>query len=169
MANEKMISGLQTIVTGLSQGATGHQIQSRVFANAGFAKLADKYAEHAEEERGYVSKCIDRLLDLGCDVKPEAPVCKDSVEPQSAAQAPEFFYQASVFKDPVEYLEYDLQTSIDGLVWLKEIVEAAREDYTTFDMLKDYYQDEEEDMYWAQEQLDLIECIGRQNWLVRQL
>lgn len=173
MANEKMISGLQTIVTGLSQGATGHQIQSRIFANAGFTKLADKYAEHAEEERGYVTKCIDRLLDLGCDVKleakGEAPVCKDPVESQSAARAPEFFYQASVFKDPVEYLKYDLQVSIDGLAWLKEIVEAAREDYTTFDMLKDYYQDEEEDMYWAQEQLDLIECIGKQNWLIQQL
>ncbi|MDY2983697.1 MAG: ferritin-like domain-containing protein [Synergistes jonesii] len=151
MANEKMISGLQTIVTGLSQGATGHQIQSRIFANAGFTKLADKYAEHAEEERGYVTKCIDRLLDLGCDVKLEAKG------------------EAPVCKDPVEYLKYDLQVSIYGLAWLKEIVEAAREDYTTFDMLKDYYQDEEEDMYWAQEQLDLIECIGKQNWLIQQL
>ena len=151
MANEMVIAGLQLIVTNLSQQADGHQIQSRIFANEGFSKLADKYAEHAEEERGYVAKCIDRLLDLGCDVKLEAK-----------AEAP-------VFKDPVEFLKYDLQVSIDGLAGLKGMVQAAIDDYTTFDILKAYYQDEEEDMFWSQGQLELIECIGKQNWLIRQL
>lgn len=151
MANEKVIEGLQAIVTGLSQQADGHQLQSRIFASEGFSKLADKYAEHAEEERGYVGKCIDRLLDLGCDVKLEAKAA------------------APVCKDPVDWVKYDLQVSIEGLAWLKEIVEAAREDYTTYDILKAYYQDEEEDMYWGQAQLELIECIGKQNWLLQQL
>lgn len=151
MANEKVIAGLQAIVTGLSQQADGHQIQSRIFASEGFSKLAEKYAEHAEEERGYVTKCIDRLLDFGCEVKLEAKA------------------EASVCKDPVEWVKYDLQVSKDGLAWLKEIVEAARDDYSTFDILKEYYQDEEEDMYWGEAQLELIECIGKQNWLLQQL
>ena len=77
--------------------------------------------------------------------------------------------EGSVCKDPVEWIKYDLQVSIAGLAWLKEIMEAAREDYTTFDILKAYYQDEEEDMYWGQAQLDMIECIGKQNRLLRQL
>ncbi len=51
----------------------------------------------------------------------------------------------------------------------KDIVEKAREDFTTYDLLKEYYQDEEEDMYWGEEQLDLIEMIGKENWLVKQL
>ncbi|MBR6874596.1 MAG: hypothetical protein IKN17_13960 [Ruminococcus sp.] len=34
-----------------------------------FSKLGEKYAEHAAEERGYVDKCIDRILDLGGEVK----------------------------------------------------------------------------------------------------
>ena len=38
-----------------------------------------------------------------------------------------------------------------------------------YDILKKYYQDEEEDMYWGEAQLELIECIGKQNWLIRQL
>ena len=151
MANEKVIAGLQTIVTDLAQQADGHQIQSRIFASMGFSKLADKYAEHATEERGYVDKAIDRLLDFGCDVKLEAKK------------------EAPVCKDPVEWIKYDLQVSKDGLAWLKELVEAARDDYTTFDFLKEYYQDEEEDMYWAEAQLELIECIGKQNWLLQQL
>src|SRR3712207_7865778 len=69
MANEKVIAGLQTIVTDLAQQADGHALQSRVFASEGFTKLAEKYAEHASEERGYVEQCTDRLLDLGVDVK----------------------------------------------------------------------------------------------------
>ena len=68
-----------------------------------------------------------------------------------------------------EEKSYDLQVSIDGLAWLKELTEAARDDYSTFDILKAYYQDEEEDMYWGQAQLEMIECIGKQNWLLRQM
>lgn len=149
--NEKVIAGLQVIVTELSQQADGHAIQSRIFASEGFTKLADKYAAHAAEERGYVDKCIDRILDLGGEVKLEAKK------------------EAPLYKDPVEWVKYDLQVSRTGLSWLAALVEEARTDYTTFDLLKKYYQDEEEDMYWGETQLELIECIGRQNWLVQQL
>ena len=151
MANETVIAGLQAIVTGLSQQADGHQLQSRIFASEGFTKLAEKYASHASEERAYVDKCADRLLDLGVDVKLEDKV------------------QAPLFKNPFDYIKYDLEVSISGLAWLKDIVEQAREDYTTYDILKEYYQDEEEDMYWGEAQLELIECIGKQNWLLQQL
>ena len=148
---EQIIAGLQAIVTDLSQQADGHAIVSRVFAAQGFSKLAEKYAEHATEERGYVEKCIDRILDLGGKVKneqkAEKPVCKD----------------------PVDWVKCDLQISKDGLAALGQLVEAARDDYTTFDILKAYYQDEEEDLYWAEAQLELIEVIGKQNWLLQQL
>lgn len=149
--NDKVIEGLQTIVTELSQQADGHLIQSRIFAAQGLNKLAEKYEEHAAEERGYVVKCIDRLIDLGCEVKLEAKKC------------------APICKDAVEYLKHDLQVSKDGLAWLKEIVCAAQDDLTTFDLLKAYYQDEEGDMYWAEQQLALIELIGKQNWFAKQI
>lgn len=150
MANEKVIAGLQTIVTDLAQQADGHQIQSLVFANEGFSKLADKYAQHAAEERDNVGKCAARLLDLGCKVKLEA-------KPEQP-----------VYEDPVEWIKYDLQVSKDGLAWLKDLTEAARDDYKTYDILKAYYEDEEDDMYWGENQLALIERIGQQNWLVTQ-
>ena len=148
---EKILEGLQVIVTDLAQQADGHAIQSRIFNAAGFTKLGAKYAEHAEEERGYVDQCIDRILDLGGEVKNGAK------------------REAPVYTDPVEWLKYDRQVSIDGLAWLKTLVEEARGDYTTFDILNKYYQDEEEDLYWADAQLALMECIGVQNWLIQQL
>ena len=149
--DNKVICGLQTIVTQLSQQADGHLIQARIFASQGLTKLAKQYEEHAAEERGYVVKCIDRLIDLDCEVKLEAK------------QA------APIICDAAEYLKHDLQVSKDGLAWLKEIVCAAQDDPTTFDILRDYYKDEEGDMYWAEQQLALVELIGKQNWLVKQL
>jgi bacterioferritin len=151
MANENIIKGLQAIVTDLAQQADGHAIQSKIFGSLGFSKLADKYAEHATEERGYVDKCIDRILDLGGEVKNEDKQATPT------------------YTDPVEWIKYDLKVSVDGLASLKELVECSRSDYNTYDILSDYYKDEEEDMYWGQQQLDLIAKIGVQNWLTKQL
>ena len=151
MSKEKIIADLQVIVTDLAQQADGHLIQSRIFAAKGFSKLAEKYAEHATEERGYVEKCIDRILDLGGKVK---------LENKKAGE---------VFENPIDWVKHDLQVSVDGLAWLKGVLDNAKDDVTTYDLLKDYYKDEEEDMYWGEQQLELIECIGGQNWILQQL
>ncbi len=44
-----------------------------------------------------------------------------------------------------------------------------KDDPTTYDILEAYLADEEEDLYWSQEQIKMIEMIGRQNWLVKQM
>ena len=147
----KILAGLQTIVTDLAQQADGHELQARIFASQGFTKLADKYTDHAKEERGYVDKCADRILDLGGELKLGEK--KD----------------APLFTDAIEYIKYDLKVSKDGLAWLAELVEEARSDYTTYDILKEYYQDEETDMYEAEGLLELVEKIGAQNWYAQQL
>ncbi len=146
-----IIAGLQGIVTELSQQADGHIIQSKIFAGEGFTKLADKYSEHATEERGYVEQCIDRILDLGGEVKIEAK------------QA------APTYKDPIEWVKYDLEVSKTGLAGLAKLIEAAIKDPVTFEILVAYYKDEEEDLHWGEQQLELIEMIGKQNWLLQQL
>ena len=135
----------------MAQQADGHLIQSRIFAAKGFSKLAEKYAEHATEERGNVEKYIDRILDLGGKVKLENKK------------------ECEVFENPVDFVKYDLKVSVDGLAWLKTVLDNAKDDVTTYDMLKDYYKDEEADMYWGEQQLELIECIGVQNWILQQI
>ncbi len=148
---ERIISQLQMIVTELSQQALGHNIQSKIFKSKGFAKLAEKYAEHFKEEMGYVDRCVDRIIDLGGQVKNEAKK------------------ETKVYEDVVEWLKYDLQVSKNGLELLSTIIKECEDDISTYDLLRDYYKDEEEDMYWSQGQLELIEAIGLQNWLVQQL
>ena len=74
-----------------------------------------------------------------------------------------------IFENPVDCIKYDLQVSISGLKLVKNMLNDTRDDLTTFDLLKDYYKDEEEDMYCGEQQLEVIETIGLQNWLIKQM
>ena len=151
MNKQKSIEVLQAYATGLAAQSLQHKIESKVFAAQGFAKLGEKYAEHAEEEMDWVDKFIDRIIDLGGQPKVEAapamPVCND----------------------PVEYIKADLAVSVKEVPALMELTSSLADDFKTYDILRDYALDEEEDMYWSQGQLELIEKIGLQNWLVQQL
>ena len=49
------------------------------------------------------------------------------------------------------------------------LVSAASNDLVTYYLLKDYYKNEDDDLQWAQQQLDLIDTVGYQNWLTQQL
>lgn len=148
---EQIKAGLQMIITQLGQQADGHELEAIILGNKGYAALQEKYAGHAAEERSWIDKCANRLMDLGGTVK---------LEDKKGA---------SVSEDPIEWIKYDRQVSIDGLQGLAKLVELARCDYTTYDILKAYYEDEEQDLYWDDQQLELIEKIGPQEWLYRQL
>ena len=52
---------------------------------------------------------------------------------------------------------------------LMKCMEGVKDDPLTYDLLKDYLKDEEEDLYWSQGAVELIEKIGNQNWLLLQL
>lgn len=151
MNTELSLQLLQAYATGLAAQSMQHKVQSKVFASKGYTKLAEKYAGHSEEEMAWVDKFIDRILDLGGDAKVEA----------APAQ--------TIYSDPVEFLKADHEVSVREVPNLGKATLAVAEDLTTFDLLKGYYQDEEEDMGWMQQQLDLIEVIGKQNWLIKQL
>ena len=151
MDNQKSIQALQAYATGLAAQSLQHKVQSKIFASQGFSKLGEKYAEHAEEEMGWVDKFIDRIIDLGGTPKVEA-----------APAMP-------VTDDPVEYIKADLETSVREVPILMQLTTSLSDDFKTYDILRDYALDEEEDMYWSQDQLELIGKIGLQNWLVKQL
>ena len=113
--------------------------------------MGDKYINHFTEEMGWVEKFVDRILDLGGEVKFDGAKARDLV----AA--------------PVDYIKSDLAIQEKGVEMLYKCMAELRDDPTTYDIMKAYLADEEEDLYWSQEQLELIEMIGVQNWLVKQL
>jgi bacterioferritin len=151
MDKNQSIAVLQAYATGLAAQSLQHKIQGKIFADQGYTKLGEKYAEHAAEEMGWVDQFIERILDLG-----------GTPEVQAAPAMP-------VFTDPVEYIKSDVQVSHEQVPILQQVVISRTEDLKTYDILKAYALDEEEDMLWSETQLDLIGKIGLQNWLVKQI
>lgn len=151
MDNQKSIEALQFFVTGLSEGAFVHKVQGQLLSSQGFKTLGQKYVDHYNEEMGWVEKFIDRILDLGGCPKVEKHEARELV------------------CDPMEYIKADLAIQVQGVDILRKCMATVIEDPTTYDMLKAYLLDEEEDLFWSEEQIDLIEKIGYQNWLVKQL
>lgn len=151
MDTKKSIEALQFFVTGLSNGAFTHKVQGQVIKSQGFNKLGDKYVSHYDEEMGWVSKFIDRILDLGGEVKVENRPAMDIVA------------------DPVAYIKCDLQRQTEGLEVLRKCMATITEDVVTYDIFKDYLKDEEEDLFWSRNEMDLIGKLGEQNWLLSKL
>lgn len=151
MDSKKSIEALQFFATGLTEGALVHKLQGQIFKSQGFTKLGQKYIDHFNEEMGWVEKFYDRIIDLGGDVKFEG--AKDRV----------------LCCDPVAYVKADLDIQKAGVELLYKCMETLTGDPTTYDIMKGYLADEEEDLYWSQEALELVEKIGEQNWLIRQL
>ena len=51
---------------------------------------------------------------------------------------------------------------------MMKCMDGVKDDPSTYDILKDYLKDEEEDFYWSQGAVELIKKIGAQNWLLLQ-
>ncbi len=151
MDAKKSIKALQFFVTGLTEGALVHKMQGQVFNAMGFSKLGQKYIDHFNEEMEWVEKFVGRILDLGGEVKFEGAKTRE------------------IISNPVEYIKADLEIQKAGVEMLYKCCEGLINDPTTYDIMKTYLADEEEDLYWSQGALEIIECIGAQNWLIRQL
>lgn len=151
MDKSKSIEALQFFTTGLSNGAFVHKVQGQILKSAGFNKLGDKYIAHYDEEMAWVTKFIDRLLDLGGEIKVE--------------QRPE----VDLVSDPVAYVKCDLQRQNEGIEVLRKCLAGLADDPTTYDIMKEYLKDEEDDLYWSEETVELIDKLGEQNWLLTQL
>ena len=141
----------QMIVNELTTGAYVHKMQGLLFKSQGFDKLGQKYIDHYTEEMEWVEKYANRMLDLGC--VPEVNICK----------------QGKLIEDAKAYIEADLKIQREGVESLYQMMPALACDPTTYDITKAYLLDEEGDQYWDEEQLDMIEKIGYQNWLLKMM
>ena len=141
----------QMIVNELSGSSFVHKMQGLLFKSQGFEKLGQKYLDHFAEEQEWIEKYANRMMDLGCT--PQVDISNKS----------------ALIEDPKAYIEADLKLQREGVEKLYQLMPALAADPTTYDITKAYLLDEEEDLYWDEEQLALIDNIGLQNWLVKQL
>lgn len=141
----------QMIVNELSGSSFVHKMQGLLFKSIGYEKLGQKYLDHYAEEQEWIEKYANRMMDLGCT--PEVNVC----------------HKSALVVDPKQYIEADLKLQREGVDKLYQLMPALANDPTTYDITKAYLADEEEDQYWDEQQLDLIDKLGYQNWLLRQM
>ncbi len=142
---------MQQVINELTGSSFVHKMQGQLFKSQGFTKLGEKYMSHYTEEMGWVEKFTDRMLDLGC--VPQVKVCNET----------------ALINDAVEYIKADMLLQREGVESLYKVMPLLANDPTTYDIMKAYLADEEEDLYWDEEQLELVAQIGRQNWLVKQM
>ncbi|MBR1941183.1 MAG: hypothetical protein IJ845_07620 [Bacteroidaceae bacterium] len=151
MDAKKSIEALQFFATGLTEGALVHKLQGQIFKAKGFSKLGQKYVDHFTEEMEWVEKFNERILDLGGEIKAEGAKSRELIA------------------NPIDYIKEDLKIQVAGVDLLYKCMETLKDDPTTYDIMKGYLKDEEEDLYWSQGAVELIECIGVQNWLFTQV
>lgn len=151
MDAKKSIEALQFFATGLTEGALVHKLQGQIFKAKGFSKLGQKYVDHFTEEMEWVEKFNERILDLGGEIKAEGAKSRELIA------------------NPIDYIKEDLKIQVAGVDLLYKCMETLKDDPTTYDIMKGYLKDEEEDLYWSQGAVELIECIGVQNWLFAQV
>ena len=151
MDAKKSIEALQFFATGLTEGALVHKLQGQIFKAKGFSKLGQKYVDHFSEEMEWVEKFNKRILDLGGEIKAEGAKPRDLIA------------------NPIDYIKEDLKIQVAGVDLLYKCMETLKDDPTTYEIMKGYLKDEEEDLYWSQGAVELIECIGVQNWLFTQV
>lgn len=151
MDAKKSITTLQYFATELTGGALLHRLQGQVFRAQGFTKLADKYISHYNEEMEWVGKFVDRILELGGQVKDEG------TKPYE------------VITDPIVYVRADVPVQKAGVEMLHKSIEPLRDDPITYQIFLEYAADEEEDLCWSKGAVRMMDTIGEQNWLATQI
>lgn len=59
------------MATYVMQNANRHDRQALIFGSCGFSKLEQKYKQHGNEEREYALKMLERIIELGFEIKHE--------------------------------------------------------------------------------------------------
>ena len=99
----------------------------------------------------WVEKFAHRILDLGGEIKIEA--------------TPE----TKVFEDIREYLKSEKKVSEEGIAQVSALMPVFASDFVAYEDMKAYLIDEDEDLQETNQDLELIELIGKRNWLVQKL
>ncbi len=74
-----------------------------------------------------------------------------------------------MYDDIVEYLKREKKVSEDGIAQVTELMPTFAADFVAYEDMKAYLIDEDADLQETNQDLELIELIGVQNWLVQKL
>ena len=152
--NKKVIKVLNTLLTGELSAADQYFVHSRMYHDWGLDKLYERIAHESKEELEHANELIQRILFL--EGTPDV-ASRDSLK---------------IGSDVPSMLENDLKIELEVVSALKKAIKLTEQeqDYRTREILEVLLKDTEEDhTYWLEKQLGLIEKIGLENYLQKQI
>lgn len=151
--NAEVIGVLQEVLSAELTAVNQYFIHARMNENWGYKKLAEHIRKESIEEMMHAQKVIDRILYF------------DGAPNMSK------YMKINVGKDVPEQFRNDLAVEYQAVPRLNKGIEVARAigDNGTRALLEAILEEEEEHVDWLEAQLGLIEEIGVENYLARQI
>jgi bacterioferritin len=152
--NEKVIAKLNDLLADELTAINQYMVHSEMCANWGYGRLHEKIEERAIVEMKHAEKLIERILFFD-----------DAWPIVSKLNA------IHIGKDVETQLRNDLQAELDAVALYNDGVRLAVElgDNGTRYLLEEILKDEEDHVDWIEAQLDQIDHVGIQNYLVMQV
>lgn len=149
----KVIDYLNRVLKNELTAINQYFLHARMLRNWGFQKLNDVEHKESIDEMKHADRLIERVLFLE-----GLPNLQD-------------LGKLMIGENPHEILKADLKLEYDGLPVLKEAVAYCeqRADYVSRELFADILENEEEHIDWLETQLELIDRLGLQNYLQRQM
>ncbi|WP_349370873.1 bacterioferritin [Salinarimonas sp.] len=147
------LTHLQRAITMELTTINTYELQAAKLRDWGVDQLADRMAEEVEEERGHFHRFLDRMLFL----EGEANVHDlDPIKPDSTIR---------------EMFDTQLRMENEARDYYDKAAREARDagDLGTFDLFRSILKDEEEHIDFVETQFDLMELMGDQLYVSRQV
>ena len=152
--DKKIIDILNGLLAGELTAVDQYLIHGEMYADMGFARLAEKALHESDHERQHARALIQRILVL-------------EGKPDLSKRAP-----LRIGKTVPEMLKADLDVEYHVVGELKKAMAACEkaQDYVTRDMLGVQLEDTEMDhAYYLEKQIGLIDLVGLQNYQQSQM
>jgi len=152
--DKKIVDILNGLLAGELAAVDQYLIHGEMYADMGFAHLAEKSLHESDHEKHHARLLIQRILFL--EGKPDM-VKRAALD---------------IGKTVPEMLKSDLSVEYHVVGELKKAIAACEkaQDYVSRDMLLTQLEDTEMDhAYWLEQQLRLIELVGLQNYQQSQM
>ncbi len=150
--NNQSIELLQGVLPILMKATQQHFLHATINMKKGYVKLGKRMLEEFQEETETAGKIAERILELGGKVR----LVNADVE-------------LHIYENIEEQLRKECEFQFMSVDLLEKAIRGSELDLVTETFMTDYLANETNHAAWLKQQVDLIDEIGIQNYLSKQM